>query len=218
MMQACGGADVFSDPLLEEQALTDQRSVNEKSMARATGRWHALPWRRRGMNPSEEMALAIGRMTMAWSRVHFSLYELLIYISGLDEREAKRIEFFRRWEDWHKREVVKKAFVACLGSTHPLSLRLATTLERCRVLADKRNAFIHTPLFEVEHVARVEPLGGFHPGEVWDRSPSDRYQIKSHALAECLELQCEIQEVEDAIDELIDEAIVALMTAQAAAS
>lgn len=166
------------------------------------------------MTASDEMALAIGRMTMAWSRVHFGLYELLIYISDLDERDARRGEFFRGWEDWRKREVVEQAFLACLGAAHPLSLRLGSALTRCRDLANKRNAFIHTPLFEMEHISRVEPLGGIHPGEVWGPDRSDRYQIKSDALAECQELRREIEEVEDVITDIIDEAIIASMAAR----
>ena len=166
------------------------------------------------MNPSEEMALSIGRMTMAWSRVHFALYELLIYISEGEEREAKRTEFFRGWEDWRKRELVAQALIACLGVAHPLSLRLGSALKRCRDLADKRNAYIHTPLFEMEGLSRVEPLGGIHPGEVWAPDRSDRYQIKSDALTVCQELNCEIEEIEDLITDIIDEAIIAKMTAR----
>ncbi|WP_341022404.1 hypothetical protein [Brevundimonas diminuta] len=155
--------------------------------------------------PSDEMALAIGRMSMAWSQVHFSLYDLLIYISGMKERAVRHFEFFDSEQDWRKRKVVEKAFLSKLGSSHPLSVRLMDALGRCRALADKRNAFIHTPMFE------IEGQGGIQADERWGSGRSDRYQIPSNAVSDCLELCREIEQVEAAIEDIIDEAIVALL-------
>lgn len=170
------------------------------------------------MNASYDMALAMGRMTMAWSRVHYSLYELLYYITEHENRAASRVEFFRIQEDRHKRKVVEDAFIASLGPTHPLSLRLLATLTRCCDLADKRNAFIHTPLFEVEGLEGVHPLGGLDPEEKWEGKRASRYHVRPNALADCLELLREIEEMEELIDQLVNEAIIASMVARAASA
>lgn len=170
------------------------------------------------MKASDDMALAIGRMTMAWSRVHFSLYELLIYITTQENRAASRVEFFRIQEDRHKRKVVEDAFITALGQTHPLSLRFLATLTRCGDLSEKRNAFIHTPLFAVEGLEGVHPLGGLDPEEKWEGKRANRYHVRPDSLADCLELLREVEEIEELIDDLINEAIIAKMVARAASA
>ena len=156
------------------------------------------------INLQDEMALAIGQMTMAWSRAHFQMFDLLRFLTSHQDHPATK-EFFAYANDDHKRKTILKIFRADFGKDHPLSVRLKAAIKKADDLSLKWNAFIHTPLWEIEDVE------GIQPEEDWG-SPNHRvYIIKPDALADCRDIHREIEEVEADIYDLIDDAIVAML-------
>lgn len=153
------------------------------------------------MSAQDDMALAIGRMTMAWSRLHFNLFDLLFYISK--DRDAARSEFFKQPRDEWQRDVVGRHFIAIFGAEHPLAQKLEVSISEASALAKARNAFIHTPLWEI-----ADTEGVIQPDQRWHH----RYEIKPDVIGQCANLQLRIEAVEDKIFDLIDEAIVVMIS------
>lgn len=134
---------------------------------------------------SNEVPIALGRVTIAWNNVSHAVFTMYHLLSGLDE-EAAKATFFCIASDRAQRDMTEQLVKLKLEPRDPkLGKRAKSILKEINKLAGRRNDFIHVVFMDDHNPEAVKP---FYPrGSIKEKVGQELIDSMHKLTIECLD-------------------------------
>jgi hypothetical protein len=148
-----------------------------------------------GHDAQEEFAALIGRVTMYWNDLQYSILSLFEVVLGTPDQITSAV-FFSLKSDAAQRDMVQAVFATRFASDPKLVTNLGKLMERIGKASGERNAAIHTAWSYWTNENKMGPAVAWVPHKKLSDDPKAQFE----------ELCVRIQELDEKLWEFIDHA------------